>query len=325
MQTLNQFQVLFEQYMASNPFGKEPADLYRPVDYILSLGGKRLRPAILLLSYYLFDDEVEKALPAAYSVEIFHNFSLVHDDIMDAAPLRRGQATVHSKFGLNAGILSGDVMLASSYAFLLKLENKALLPQVMGAFTRMAIEVCEGQQMDMDFEKRQDVAIPEYLKMIELKTSVLVAASLKIGALLSGTSTENADNLYEFGRNLGIAFQLQDDLLDTFGNPEKVGKKTGGDIAQNKKTYLYLKALELAEGADKKQLLDFYTDNSGDEKAKVKAVIGIFRKYGIEQETELLKESYRKKALASLEKVAAKNGREKLLRQFADNLMQREY
>ncbi len=325
MQTLNQFQALFEQYMASNKFVKEPAALYGPVDYILSLGGKRLRPAILLLSYYLFDDEVEKALPAAFSVEIFHNFSLVHDDIMDAAPLRRGQATVHSKYGLNAGILSGDVMLASSYAYLLKLENKALLPQIMEAFTRMAIEVCEGQQMDMDFEKRQDVAIAEYLKMIELKTSVLVAASLKIGALLSGTSPENAGHLYEFGRNLGIAFQLQDDLLDTFGDPEKVGKKTGGDIAQNKKTFLYLKALELADEADKKLLLHFYTDGASDERAKVQAVIKIFRKWGIEQETELLKESYRTKALECLEKIAAKDGREKLLRKFADNLMQRDF
>jgi geranylgeranyl diphosphate synthase type II len=244
---------------------------------------------------------------------------------MDAAPLRRGQATVHAKYGLNAGILSGDVMLASAFGYLLKLDNKALLPQILEVCTRMAIEVCEGQQMDMDFENRQDVEIEEYLRMIELKTSVLVAASMKMGALLAGTSLENANHLYEFGRNLGIAFQLQDDLLDSFGDPQKVGKKNGGDIAQNKKTFLFLKALQLASESDKKRLLQLYAEPTVQEAAKVLSVMEIFRKWGADQETQRLKERYQAKAMEELEKISAKEGREKLLRAFADNLMQRDF
>ncbi|MCB0517946.1 MAG: polyprenyl synthetase family protein [Lewinellaceae bacterium] len=325
MQTFNQFQAIFEQYMAANRFEKPPAALYEPVDYILSLGGKRLRPAMLLLGYSLFDEAIEKALPAAFAVEIFHNFSLVHDDIMDAAPLRRGKETVHSKYGLNAGILSGDVMLASAFSQLLRLRNKKMLPAIMEVFTRMAIEVCEGQQMDMDFETTEQVSIAEYLKMIELKTSVLVAASLKMGAMLAGASSANANHLYEFGRNLGIAFQLQDDLLDTFGDPNKVGKKVGGDIVQNKKTFLYLQALALADDATKGKLLKLYAAGPYDEKSKVETVTAIFRELRIGEITERLKESYWVEAIGSLRSVEARENGIGLLEKFAENLMQREF
>ncbi len=324
MQNLHQFQEAFESYLQDNKFNNTPTELYEPVNYILSLGGKRLRPALVLAGHYLFDDKIEKALPAAMAVEIFHNFSLVHDDIMDAAPLRRGQATVHSKFGLNAGILSGDAMLILAYDFLLKSEGVASL-DLMKTFNQMAIQVCEGQQMDMNFETQQLVTIEDYLKMIELKTAVLVACSLEIGALIGGANPKDAAALYEFGRCLGIAFQLQDDILDAFGDPKKFGKKPGGDIVQNKKTYLYLMALEIAPIEVANKLKSLFTNETLEETNKIKAVLEIFDDFNIKNLTEEKKAYYWKKALLALSSVNSLPDRKLLLENFATALMNREF
>ncbi len=322
-QTLHQFQAVYENYARQNRFDQAPIELYEPINYVLGLGGKHLRPAALLMCCHLFDDAVERALPAAYAIEVFHNFTLLHDDVMDAAPLRRGKPTVHVKYNLSTAILSGDVMLVKAYEYLLRLETPAL-PGILRLFTRTASEVCEGQQMDMNFETRQDVSIEEYLKMIELKTSVLVACAMQIGALLGGAREEDAAHLYEFGRNLGIAFQLQDDLLDAFGDPVKFGKKTGGDIVQNKKTYLYLKALELAEGEMRQELLAWFSAPATDEATKVAAVTGIFNRLKIRELTEELKEEFQAAALANLEAVQASAEKKAVLESFATWLMGRE-
>ncbi len=324
MQNLHQFQEAFESYLQDNKFNNTPTELYEPVNYILSLGGKRLRPALVLAGHYLFDDKIEKALPAAMAVEIFHNFSLVHDDIMDAAPLRRGQATVHNKFGLNAGILSGDAMLILAYDFLLKSEGVASL-DLMRTFNQMAIQVCEGQQMDMNFETQHLVTIEDYLKMIELKTAVLVACSLEIGALIGGANPKDAGALYEFGRCLGIAFQLQDDILDAFGDPKKFGKKPGGDIVQNKKTYLYLMAIEIAPMEVANKLKSLFTSETSEENNKISAVLEIFDELNIKNLTEEKKAFFWKKALMALSSVKSLPGRKSLLENFATALMNREF
>ena len=324
MQTLHQIQQLFEQFLLDNKFSREPRELYEPIDYILSLGGKRLRPAVLLMGHYLFDDSVEQSLPAAFAVEVFHNFTLLHDDIMDDAPLRRGKPTVHEKYNLNTGILSGDVMLVYAYEYLTKLEHPRL-KDVLKIFNRFAIEVCEGQQLDINFEKRNDVSIEEYIRMIELKTSVLLGGALKIGALLGGANEKDAQLLYEFGRNLGIAFQLQDDVLDTFGDPEKFGKKTGGDIAQNKKTYLYLKALEVADQETKTALKACYNNPDMEEGAKIREVIRMFNQLGIRALAEEKQACFQKEALDHLSKIQAEPGRKVMLESFADFLMKREF
>ncbi|HQU59962.1 MAG TPA: polyprenyl synthetase family protein, partial [Saprospiraceae bacterium] len=221
MQMFSQFQQSFEQYLHSRTFLYEPRGLYEPIDYIMGMGGKRLRPVLALMGYALFREDYEKALPIAMTVEVFHNFTLVHDDIMDKAPLRRGKPTVHYQYGLNAGILSGDAMLIYAYKFLQEAGSPVAIPALLQAFNQVAIEVCEGQQYDIDFEKRQDVSIPEYLKMIELKTAALIGGSLEMGAIAAGAARDDIQNLAAFGRNIGIAFQLQDDILDTFGEPEK--------------------------------------------------------------------------------------------------------
>ncbi|TAK34767.1 MAG: polyprenyl synthetase family protein [Saprospiraceae bacterium] len=327
MQTLHHFQTQFEHHLKDHLFHQPPAELYAPANYILQLGGKRLRPAMLMLGYYLFREDVEKSLPAALAIEVFHNFTLVHDDIMDAAPLRRGHPTVHQKYNTNTGILSGDVMLAQAYNCLLQLEaTDALVRSLTTIFTQTAIEVCQGQQLDMNFENRQDVTIEEYLKMIELKTSVLVAAALKMGALLAGATPTDAQHLYEFGRHLGLAFQLQDDLLDTFGDAGKFGKKAGGDICQNKKTYLYLKALEIADPGLKKELENWYISpthtNAADE--KIRRITQIFQKLHIGEITENLKEKYQRQAIVHLDKVSAPTDKKKMLENFATLLMNRE-
>jgi geranylgeranyl diphosphate synthase, type II len=324
MQTLHQFQKSFESYLQKNRFDQSPKELYEPANYILSIGGKRLRPAMLLAGHYLFDDDFEKSLPAAFAIEVFHNFTLVHDDIMDAAPLRRGMPTVHHKFNLNTGILSGDVMLVLAYEYLLKTESPRIW-EIFKAFNVMAIQVCEGQQMDMNFETQQDVQIADYLKMIELKTAVLVATALEMGALIGGGSKEDAKHLYEFGRNLGKAFQLQDDLLDAFGDPKQVGKKIGGDIAQNKKTYLYLKALEIAPKDVADRLMDMFSKETTDEEEKIKSVISIFNQLNIKKLAEKKKEEYWEQSLNSLLLVNALPNKKAKLEGFATALMNRQF
>ncbi len=244
--------VFEDRFTASLPFPQAPATLYEPCRYLLQLGGKRIRPILCLMANELFEEISEDAWHAAIGIELFHNFSLIHDDIMDKAPLRRGQPTVHAKYGLTAGILCGDVM--STYAYDQLANIKRALPQVLRIFNKTAIEVSEGQQMDMDFERRNDVHIEEYIHMITLKTSVLLACSLKMGAIAGGALGDNANKLYAFGINLGIAFQLQDDYLDAFGDTDKLGKQNGGDIIANKKTYLLLKALENATPSQRKEI-----------------------------------------------------------------------
>ena len=325
MKNFPQLQVLFLNFLEENLFRSAPQNLYEPVNYILNLGGKRIRPILCLLACQIFDEEVEKALPAAYSIELFHNFSLVHDDIMDQAPLRRGQTTVHEKYGTNTGILSGDVMLVYVYDYLLRLGKELPIVPIIEVLNQTAIEVCEGQQYDMDFEDRRDVTIEEYLKMIELKTAVLLAAALKIGGLIGGASQEEVDHLYEFGRNIGLAFQLQDDILDTFGDPAKFGKKIGGDIAQNKKTFLFLKALEVAEPATRSELADLYYGTQIEELLKIARVTALFKALKVQDLSEKIKDSYTAKAFKHLAAIAAPEERKKPLKDLANQLMDREH
>lgn len=327
MQTLSQFQDLFHDYLTENQFSKSPVELYEPVRYILNLGGKRMRPLMTLMAHSVFADNVEKSLPAAFAIEVFHNFTLAHDDIMDEAPLRRGKPTVHTKFSQNHAILSGDVMLIYAYEYLRKIEDKGLLDESLALFNKTAIEVCEGQQEDMNFETRDDVSLAEYLKMIEYKTAVLLACALYLGARVGGASKTDAEHLYEFGRNVGLAFQMQDDLLDTFGDPEKFGKKVGGDIIQNKKTYLVLRALELADEAttqELKGLMQTVVTGPAGEETKVNQVREIFSRLGIKSEAAAAKDAYQNKAFEHLKAVSAPDERKQILLTMAEMLLVRE-
>jgi len=324
MQTLRQFQKLFQTYLQDNQFNSAPKELYEPVNYILSIGGKRIRPVLTLMSHALFDAKIKESLPAAFAVEVFHNFTLLHDDIMDEAPLRRGKPTVHMKYNVNTGILSGDVMMIAAYDFLSKIKDESKIPALFRLFNKTAIEVCEGQQYDMNFETSQEVKIIDYLKMIELKTSVLIAGAMKMGAVIADAPEEDANHLYEFGKNIGIAFQLQDDILDTFGDPEKFGKKVGGDIAQNKKTYLLLRAMELAKGPRKQALSDLMIGDYIEESAKIKAITQIYTDLGIREDAEELKEKYLQKAFEHLKAVQVPEENKEELNLLANELMGRE-
>jgi geranylgeranyl diphosphate synthase type II len=274
----------------------EPKNLYEPIGYTLSVGGKRLRPVMVLLACNLFTDKVGKALPAALAIEVFHNFTLLHDDIMDQADMRRNSPAVHKKYNQNIAILSGDAMSIMAYNYLQKSETQNL-DSMIRLFSQTALEVCEGQQFDMDFESRMDVSIPEYLNMIRLKTAVLLACSLKMGALAANAPGRIADLLYVFGLNLGIAFQLQDDLLDVFADQEKFGKKIGGDIVSNKKTFLLLKALELSDDQTKKKLLDWIGKKEFEIQEKIDAVKLIYTKLSIKEITEKNIEDFYQSAL----------------------------
>lgn len=324
MQTTLPFRQAFEDYMNEHAFTAAPRELYQPINYIMNLGGKRMRPIMLLMGYSLFKDDFKQALPAAYAVEIFHNFSLVHDDMMDEAPVRRGQPTVHEKWNMSTGILSGDAMLVQAYEYLLELEDKSNLAAIIKTFNRFAIEVCEGQQYDMNFEQRNDVTIEEYLKMIELKTSVLLAGAMKIGALIAKADTQSVKHIYEFGRNVGLAFQIQDDYLDTFGDPAKFGKKVGGDIAQNKKTYLILKALEVANPEQRQQLEDLMNCKPKDEQAKIQTVMQLLENLNIPELTAQKKLAYQKTAYQHLEAIEVENARKQPIRAIAEYLLERD-
>lgn len=325
MQTLSQIQEQFQRYLSENQFQNPPFELYDPVNYILSIGGKRLRPAVLLMSYNLFKDDIAKALPAAFAIEIFHNFTLLHDDIMDEAPLRRGHPTVHHKYDLNTGILSGDVMMIYAYHYLAQIEDKTKVSELLTVFNKVGIEVCEGQQYDMNFEKRDDVKIEEYVKMIRRKTAVLLGGAMKIGAIIAGASTEDAQHIYDFGEKVGIAFQLQDDLLDTYGDPEKFGKKVGGDIIQNKKTFLLLKALELANPTQKEELSRLLQTTNMEESEKVEKVVQIYNDLNIKSLSGLKKEEYQKEAFEHLEAVSIDEHRKSVLKKLAEQLLERNY
>jgi geranylgeranyl diphosphate synthase type II len=282
-----------------------------------------MRPVLTLMSAEVFDADYKLALPAALAVEVFHNFSLVHDDIMDDAPLRRGNETVHEKWDINTAILSGDAMLILAYQYFEKYKTD-VFRELAKLFSKTALEVCEGQQWDVDFETRDDVTIPEYLKMIEYKTAVLVAAAMKMGAIVAETSNENAELIYDFGLNLGLAFQLQDDYLDAFGNPETFGKQVGGDIIENKKTYLYLKAIEFASSEQREQLMHLFSIHPNDNLDKINSVKEIFNDCGASQATKQAIQDYTLKAFETLRKISIDNEKKEILKSFGENLMGRK-
>ncbi len=311
---------LFEEKFNVRHFPAHTASLYDPAQYILGIGGKRIRPVCVLLGNELFDDITVDAYHAATAIELFHNFSLIHDDIMDKAPVRRGMETVHIKYGESTALLAGDVMFVKAYEYLNKIEPHNL-QKVLHLFNVTASQVCEGQQLDMDFEKRETVSFDEYVNMITLKTSVLVAASLQLGAILGGAGTASQQHLYEFGKNLGIAFQVQDDYLDAFGDPEKFGKQIGGDILANKKTFLMIHAMEVATGSDKEELLALLSNNPAD---KVQRVLDIFKKCKVDEWAKQLKDNYYQTALQHLEDTAVVSVRKKPLLELAAYLMVRE-
>ena len=310
----------FTAYFSIEHFPAEPASLYQPGQYFLNIGGKRIRPVLCLMGNELFDTITPDAFHVATAIELFHNFTLIHDDIMDKAPLRRGMETVHTKFGENTALLAGDVMLIKAYDHINKIGKH--IHKILHLFNKTASQVCEGQQLDMDFEKRAAVSLSDYLKMIELKTSVLIASSLEMGAVLGGAGEGNARHLYEFGRNLGIAFQVQDDYLDAFGDPEKFGKQVGGDIVANKKTFLMIHALEVAPTQQKAQLLQLLQTNAED---KVGQVLAIFKNCGVDEWAIELKEKYLTTAYQHLEDIAVLSIRKKPLTELARFLVQREY
>ena len=300
----------------------EPKNLYNPIEYILDLGGKRLRPILVLMGTTAYDGDYKKGLDAALAVEVFHNFTLLHDDIMDDAPLRRGKDTVHEKWDVNTAILSGDAMLILSYQLLDSYEGSSY-KKLMKLFNKTALEVCEGQQYDMDFETRETVSVEEYIKMIGLKTSVLVAAALQMGAIIADASEEESEKIYEFGLNLGIAFQLQDDYLDAYGDTATFGKQVGGDIMENKKTYLYIEALKNASPEIKKELLGWYKQELDDNTEKVARVKELFKEVGSDTLTRNAIESYTEKAFSILDTLSISTANSFVLKQFGENLMTR--
>jgi geranylgeranyl diphosphate synthase, type II len=321
MQSFRELAQVFAERFNKAHFPSSPASLYEPADYFLGIGGKRIRPVMCLMGNELFDDIHADAYHAATAIELFHNFTLVHDDIMDAAPLRRGMETVHKKYGNSTALLAGDVMLIQAYEYINKI-GAGYQKQILSLFNQAAREVCEGQQLDMDFEKQEHVALNDYIEMITLKTSVLLAASLKIGSVIGGASEGNRNHLYEFGKNLGIAFQVQDDYLDAFGDPGKFGKDVGGDIRQNKKTFLMLHALEVCSKEDKAELEHLLTVNDDE---KVEKVLKIFKACNVDAWANELKEKYLATALQHLDDIAVMSVRKKPLMELSEFLIQREY
>ncbi|RKD91881.1 polyprenyl synthetase family protein [Mangrovibacterium diazotrophicum] len=301
-----------------------PVNLYQPIEYTLNMGGKRLRPVMVLLANELFGGNPEDAMNAALAVEIFHNFTLLHDDIMDNADMRRNKPSVHKKYSENIAILSGDAMSIMAYRYLLK-TKAARLNEIISLFTETAIEVCEGQQYDMDFENRLDVTVEEYLEMIRLKTAVLLACSFKMGALSANASNSDAENIYQFGINLGLAFQLQDDLLDCYADQDKFGKRIGGDIVANKKTFLLINAMELASEKLKPKLTDWLQQDSFDEQEKIAAVKAIYQETGVKEICEKAINDYYNKALISLEQIGIDENKKTILQLLAKSIMEREH
>ncbi|WP_396155797.1 polyprenyl synthetase family protein [Flavobacterium sp.] len=323
MRKISDYQDLISKHFESLNYQKEPRNLYEPIRYIIALGGKKLRPVLTLMATEVFDVDYKKALAAATAVEVFHNFSLIHDDIMDDAPLRRGNETVHEKWNINTGILSGDAMLILAYQYF-EDYNPAIFRELAKLFSKTALQVCEGQQYDVDFETRDNVTIPEYLKMIEYKTAVLVGAAMKMGAIVAETSDNNKNLIYNFGLNLGLAFQLQDDYLDAFGNPETFGKQVGGDIIENKKTYLYLKAMEFASPTEKEQLLHLFSIQPNDNTDKINSVKNIFNTTGASQATQKAIVDYTLIAFDTLQKIDIASNKKEVLKAFGEKLMGRK-
>jgi geranylgeranyl diphosphate synthase type II len=319
MQSFETLSKQFAERFEVRHFPEQPASLYEPNEYFLKLGGKRIRPVLCLMGNELFDEIIPDSWHAATAIELFHNFTLIHDDIMDKAPLRRGNPTVHTKYNESTALLAGDVMLVRAYEYLNRISS-ALLSKVLILFNRAAVEVCEGQQLDMDYERQSNVSMNEYLKMIELKTSVALAASLKIGALLGGGGERNQNLLYEFGKKLGIAFQVQDDYLDAFGDGEKTGKQVGGDILANKKTFLLIHAME--SPAHRKELEDLVKKNAGN---KVEQVLAVYKDCKAGEWALQLKNKYFDDAMAHLDDIAVLSNRKEPLKALALFLVQRDY
>lgn len=314
---------LIQHYIDSLPYDRKPESLYEPIKYVLSLGGKRIRPMLMLMSYALYKDDVESILPQAIGLETYHNYTLLHDDLMDNADVRRGMPTVHRKWDANTAILSGDSMLVLAYQ---RMQNCPAdkLPAVLDVFTTTALEIGEGQQYDMEFETRNDVREEEYIEMIRLKTSVLLACAMKIGAIMAEAPKEDVDNLYRFGERMGLAFQLQDDFLDVYGDPKVFGKAIGGDITSNKKTYMLINAIGKAEGKDKDTLMGWINAKDFDREEKVKAVTEIYTRLGIDTMAKAKMEEYYAEALAALAKVSVPEEKKAQLREYAAKMMKRE-
>lgn len=323
MFTASELLDIVKGHIAGLQFTRTPKGLYDPVSYVLSLGGKRIRPVLMLMAYNLYREDVKSILQPATGIEVYHNYTLLHDDLMDRADMRRGKATVHKVWNDNVAILSGDAMLVLAYQFMAQCASEKL-KDVMDLFSLTALEICEGQQLDMEFEQRKDVKEDEYIEMIRLKTSVLLAASLKIGAILGGASKEDADALYDFGVNLGLAFQLKDDLLDVYGDPLRFGKNIGGDILCNKKTYLVIKAFEHANTDQEALLNDWFTRETFDPQEKIAAVTRLYNEIGVKALCENRIVEYSKRASESLNRVNVSAENKQELETMMNELMHRE-
>lgn len=324
MHTTEQLQQILDTAIQNLKFPDHPKQLYDPITYIINLGGKRVRPLLVLMATELFGEDANKSIDAAMAIEIFHNFTLVHDDIMDNAPLRRGKATVHEKWSTNIAILSGDVMMVEANKNLAKV-NPAFLAPVLNTFNATAQGVCEGQQLDMEFEGRDDVSIEEYINMIRLKTAVLLGGALKLGAIIAGASEKDADLIYQFGENIGIAFQLQDDILDVYADPEKFGKQVGGDIIANKKTFLLLKAFELADGETRASLDTWTAYKEFNVQEKVNTVRQVYDTLDIQDIAKKSMNNYLNKALAVFAQINVSEERKSNILMLTEQLMAREY
>ncbi len=324
MYSIKSLQEIFEEALEKERFDYQPLELYQPISYTLGLGGKRMRPVLTLMACDLFKGNLKEALKPAIGIEMFHNFTLLHDDIMDQAPVRRGKPSVYRKWNTNIAILSGDTMFAKAYTYIASVKDETLR-DILNIFTKTAVEVCEGQQYDMNFESRNDVTIEEYLEMIRLKTAVLPACSLLIGALVGGSGIEEAEKMYDLGIRLGLAFQLRDDYLDMYADEDEFGKKTGNDILSSKKTYLYLKAVEVAKQNIKEDLIQVYNSRSLDDHTKIESVKTIFNDLTIKDLTNQQISFYSDMASKQLDSVEVDEERKVPLRTFIEQLMDRSY
>jgi geranylgeranyl diphosphate synthase, type II len=326
LNTIATYQQEIEDALKTKKYGSNPKELYEPITYLMSLGGKRLRPVLVLIATDLFDGDISKAVYPALAIELFHNFTLVHDDLMDNAPLRRNQPTVHVKWNPNIAILSGDAMMVRAYQELC-MSDHSILPQLLDVFSDTAVKVCEGQQYDMNYETLPKVSIQQYIKMIELKTAVLLGGALKIGAIVGGAREEDAQRLYDFGKNIGIAFQLQDDILDVYADAAKFGKQKGGDIISNKKTYLLLKAIEMAEGNRymKEELHQWINAPHFEPKEKVEAVINIYNFLNVKELARTEMQKHYELALTFLKDIPVAEEKKRSLIAFAESLMVRDF
>lgn len=323
MLTATEIQEKVNAYIASLPYERKPKSLYDPIEYVLAAGGKRIRPSFVLMAYNLFHDDVDRILPVATALETYHNYTLLHDDLMDKADMRRGRSTVHKKWDDNTAILSGDTMLVLAYEHLAKCDTKYLKP-ALDLFTETALEVSEGQQFDMEFETRNDVAEEEYIEMIRLKTSVLLACALKMGAVVAGASDADANALYAFGEKVGLAFQLQDDLLDVYGDPKVFGKAIGGDITSNKKTFMLINAFNRADAGTRAELERWTTATEFDPAEKIAAVTEIYNRLGIDKLAEQRIKEYFEQSRQHLDELSVSDDRKAVLREYTERMMNRK-